>query len=102
MIKAKRVPLKPFTFPQGPMVIGKNGNQPVLYRHFGENARLLYVGISNAGANSRWRAHNYTSAWFDEVAFTTYERGFETLKSLLAAEDMAIKREHPKYNKNKT
>jgi predicted GIY-YIG superfamily endonuclease len=67
-----------------------------LYRHFDENDRLLYVGIS-VDALSRLIQHK-RSAWWGEVATITIQR-FATRDEALKAEAEAIRCERPKHNK---
>ena len=67
-----------------------------LYRHFDENDRLLYVGIS-VDALSRTIQHK-RSAWWGEVATITIQR-FATRDEALRAEAEAIRCERPKHNK---
>lgn len=67
-----------------------------LYRHFDENSRLLYVGISSS-AIVRLAQHKQTAHWFDEVTVVTIVN-FETKELALVAEEQAIKEERPLYN----
>jgi hypothetical protein len=69
-----------------------------LYRHFDAAGELLYVGIS-LSAMSRLGQHAAVSPWAKDI--TTVK--IETLPSreeALAAERVAIKTEHPKFNIN--
>lgn len=67
-----------------------------LYRHYNEMGELLYVGISLSAIN-RLSQHK-TSGWFIEIAKVDIEQ-FETRMLALNAEETAIKKEKPKYNK---
>lgn len=67
-----------------------------LYRFFGTDGELLYIGITN-DPGARWRAHSGDKPWWTEVAHTTIEH-FASRKEVEAAEVIAIKAEHPKYN----
>lgn len=67
-----------------------------LYRHFGNDGSLLYVGISLSWP-SRTKAHAHGSRWFDQVARVEIEQ-FATREAALEAEREAIKREKPKFN----
>lgn len=67
-----------------------------LYRHFGIDGTLLYVGISLSWP-ARTKAHMQGSRWFDQVAKVEIEQ-FPTREDALEAEREAIKREKPKFN----
>lgn len=67
-----------------------------LYRHFADDGRLLYVGISLSWP-ARTKAHSATSRWFDQVARVEIEQ-FETRDDALNAEREAIIRERPEFN----
>lgn len=75
-------PLKPATY--------------TLYRFFGANEELLYIGLT-AAPWDRWRAHSRDKAWWTEVETVTVEH-FEDFESLAAAERNAIGLERPRYN----
>ena len=68
-----------------------------MYRHFGADGCLLYVGISTRTV-IRLSQHKHCSAWFSEIATITIER-FPCRADALAAERETIIRERPKYNK---
>lgn len=67
-----------------------------LYRHFDENNRLLYVGIS-LSTFARLSQHKDHSEWFKRVTQVTIEH-FSTREEAMAAEREAIKAEGPKFN----
>jgi predicted GIY-YIG superfamily endonuclease len=67
-----------------------------LYRLFGDGDELLYTGISNVFGR-RWHQHSKDKEWWGEVRSATLE-WHETRELALAAEEAAIKAEHPKYN----
>jgi predicted GIY-YIG superfamily endonuclease len=67
-----------------------------LYRHYGANDELLYIGISLNSA-ARLQQHKEHSAWFDEIKGVTIDK-FESRDLALFAEAQAIMDEQPKYN----
>jgi excinuclease UvrABC nuclease subunit len=67
-----------------------------LYRHFGTDGALLYVGVSLSAIN-RLREHRQQSAWFDDIVRVDIET-FPSLKEAFAAERQAIQTEQPRYN----
>lgn len=69
-----------------------------LYRHFDENGRLLYVGIS-FHAILRTMAHRQ-SHWFDQVKWIEVER-HTNRRAALKAEQIAIGRERPLHNRDR-
>ncbi len=69
----------------------------VLYRFFGENGELLYIGKSIA-VRERMSQHKSTSKFFESAHSVTFTRGFSTEEELLRAETAAIKAELPIYN----
>ena len=67
-----------------------------LYRMYGNNDELLYIGISKS-AFARFEQHSHTQPWINQV--TRWEREpHPTREAALAAERAAIIREHPKHN----
>ena len=68
-----------------------------LYRAYGDNDELLYVGISGKWSE-RLHQHERTSEWMEETAFVTIER-FQTREEVSEAEKRAIKNEKPIHNK---
>ena len=69
----------------------------VLYRFFGENGELLYIGKTIA-VRERMSQHKSTSKFFELAHSVTLTRGFITERELLRAETAAIKAELPIYN----
>lgn len=67
-----------------------------LYRFFDESDELLYVGVT-MNPTRRWLEHSQDKVWWAEVAHVTLEP-YPDRKSVLDAEQLAIKTEHPRYN----
>ena len=67
-----------------------------LYRHFGANGELLYIGVTN-NVQRRVKDHIKKSDWFCVVRNITMEL-FESREDALDAEKEAIIKENPKYN----
>jgi predicted GIY-YIG superfamily endonuclease len=67
-----------------------------LYRLFNAENELLYVGIS-ASAISRFQQHQVEKDWWTSITATVLEH-FDTRTQALAAEQMAIQTEGPKFN----
>ena len=67
-----------------------------LYRHFGVNLELLYIGVTN-NVQRRVKDHSKNSDWFPTVRNITMEV-FESREEVLDAEKEAIKKEKPKHN----
>lgn len=67
-----------------------------LYRHFGREGELLYVGIS-LSPTYRLSQHRIGSPWFEQIANITVE-WFETRQEALDAERAAIIAEQPMFN----
>lgn len=70
-----------------------------IYRHFGKNGGLLYIGYSS-DLLSRTNGHKNNSRWFIKVTRIEIEH-FKTRDDALKAEAKAIIEERPIYN-NKT
>jgi hypothetical protein len=69
-----------------------------LYRHFGFDAELLYVGESRS-VIERWRQHKYAKAeWTDLVAVITVDH-YPTRREAKDAEAEAILTEKPRFNR---
>lgn len=68
-----------------------------LYRHFGHDGSLLYVGIANEPP-ARLRQHRKDKEWWVDVRNTTHQV-FDTRPEAEKAEREAIKAEHPLWNK---
>jgi hypothetical protein len=74
-----------------------NGDAPqVLYRCYGPDEALLYVGITLDPA-ARLTTHNREKAWWSEVATIELEH-FDSREAVEKAECVAIAQERPKYN----
>lgn len=67
-----------------------------LYRHFGHDGKLLYVGIANEPP-ARLRQHRKDKEWWIDVRNTTHQV-FDTRPEAKAAEREAIKAENPTWN----
>ena len=67
-----------------------------LYRFFGADDTLLYIGIT-CDPGSRWTKHAEERPWWCEVSRVTLET-FDTRDAVLAAEAAAIRTERPRYN----
>jgi len=67
-----------------------------LYRHYDYQGDLLYVGLSNSPVE-RQRQHREGSHWAALVCTITIEP-FATREEVIAAEQLAIETEFPKYN----
>lgn len=68
-----------------------------LYRIRGEADLLLYIGITWS-VPIRWNAHERKQPWWSELRSLTVEL-YDSWEEAEAAEEAAIKAEHPKYNK---
>lgn len=69
-----------------------------LYRMYGADGRLLYVGIS-ATPSSRFVRHRQEKEWWSEIARIDLEH-HGSRQQVMDAERAAIEREHPKYNQS--
>jgi predicted GIY-YIG superfamily endonuclease len=69
----------------------------VLYRFWGKNKELLYIGISKSFGN-RFNQHAHIAEWFAAAETVTIEH-YPTRKSVEAAEKKAIRAERPLHNK---
>lgn len=69
-----------------------------LYRVFGDDGLLLYIGISNNFGN-RWKRHAKVQPWWDEKRRLTVDEWFDSRREAEATETTATKAEKPKYNK---
>ena len=67
-----------------------------LYRLYGADGQLLYVGIADDPL-SRLKQHRKDKDWFQWVANTSFQT-FETRDEALNAEAKAIRSEHPAHN----
>jgi len=68
-----------------------------LYRFYGANGDLLYVGISR-NALARMVQHKATQPWWPEVANMTVEHHEASRAAMLAMERRTILVERPRYN----
>lgn len=82
------------TAPQQP-VAGQN-KPSALYRCYDELGRLLYVGITNAGAG-RWIKHGHESAWWELTRRIDLEH-YPTRADACAAERQIIRELQPMHN----
>lgn len=73
-----------------------NNRESTLYRHFDADNNLLYVGIS-LSAYQRFAQHKRHSKWAGQSVRMEMER-FEDRKAAMAAEELAIRKEKPKFN----
>jgi hypothetical protein len=67
-----------------------------VYRVFGEERLLLYIGMTNS-VPIRWNGHEAVQPWWEELRSLTVE-WYETREEADAAEKAAILAEQPKYN----
>lgn len=67
-----------------------------LYRYFDGADELVYVGISN-DPGTRLGQHRLDKPWWDDVVTAKIQR-YPDRASALAAERIAIRDEHPRYN----
>lgn len=67
-----------------------------LYRLFGADGALLYVGITNA-PEIRWKAHSHKKPWWPEVTEKTV-MWFDDRTAAATAEARAIRLEVPRWN----
>lgn len=74
----------------------ENTESTELYRHFDDEGKLLYVGIS-INALIRWLQHKANSKHANRVSRITIER-FETRNKAIFAEKKAIRDEKPEFN----
>ncbi|MET4670788.1 GntR family transcriptional regulator [Streptomyces sp. PvR018] len=67
-----------------------------LYRLYGTDERLLYIGISN-NPEARWERHKMFRAWWPDVARSRVE-WLPSRDAAFAAEEIAIRAEAPRFN----
>ena len=67
-----------------------------LYRFYGDDGALLYVGIT-ASPPARFSQHGKSKSWWPEVRGISIE-WYDGRDAVAAAEKRAIKVENPKYN----
>jgi hypothetical protein len=75
----------------------KNPDLTHLYRHYGFDGKLLYVGVTRS-TPTRWLEHNKRSTWVDEVAVITVDH-YPTREAAEDAEAAAILAERPLFNR---
>lgn len=68
-----------------------------LYRLFGEDDALLYVGVAKT-FGPRWHQHAHSQPWWHEVRRQSVD-WYPSREEAETAERAAIKAERPKYNK---
>lgn len=68
-----------------------------LYRVWGKDDLLLYIGISD-DFGRRWKQHAKQQLWWDEMKRLTADEWFDTRDDAEFAETVAIRTEKPKYN----
>lgn len=73
-----------------------NKSRTALYRYYGKNQTLLYVGISLSAVH-RLKQHSSKASWVDEIENITIEY-FPTRAIALKEEKNAIKLESPIHN----
>jgi predicted GIY-YIG superfamily endonuclease len=73
-----------------------NNQKTALYRHFGKNNELLYIGISY-NPFARLSQHELSASWASLTAKMTIEY-FESRDDAIEAEKLAIINEKPIYN----
>ena len=69
-----------------------------LYRHYNDKGILLYVGIAD-DHHIRFQSHLKFSEWKDRISSVKIEK-YPTRKAAADAEIVAIKSEHPLYNRH--
>lgn len=69
-----------------------------LYRIWGENDLLLYIGISK-DFGGRWKQHARIQPWWGEMQRLAVDGWYDYRVEAEVAEELAIKAERPKYNK---
>jgi hypothetical protein len=68
----------------------------VVYRAYGDDASLLYVGMTGRGM-ARFQQHAHRVEWWAECVRIDV-RHFPTFEIAVAAEKWAIQSEHPRFN----
>lgn len=68
-----------------------------LYRVRGDEAFLLYIGISD-DFGRRWQEHARKQRWWGEMRSLSVDCWYKFRSEAEAAEEAAIKAEHPKHN----
>lgn len=70
--------------------------ETTVYRFYGYDSALLYVGISHA-VFTRWQQHKSDKHWWSEICSASLQH-FTTRQAALATELEAIRSERPRYN----
>lgn len=79
----------------------EEGQEPTgLYRIFGDEDSLLYIGISDS-FGTRWKQHSKVQPWWGERRWMTVHF-YDSRTEAEDAEREAIKAEKPRYNKAHT
>lgn len=81
------------------LVVDRRGStRHALYRFYGRDRRLLYVGRTRQRSAARFGQHAAEKAWIGQVA-NREVTFYPTHTALVAAETAAIRSERPLYNK---
>lgn len=91
--------LRRYGLPVGPpCALPDDRERPAsLYRFYGEEGHLLYVGVTCQG-RARWEAHERLQPWWHRVACATIEH-YPSRSAALDAEAAAIREESPECNR---
>ncbi len=73
--------------------------QNIIYRFYGADRELIYLGRTGSDPTFRWKQHRKNSAWWPLAAFVSIERVDGDRDQLDAIEKAAIRAEHPRFNK---
>lgn len=71
-------------------------HKTILYRAYGKNHELLYIGISHQ-VFARFDQHAHTADWMYNCWYVNLQH-FPYRKQAMEAERVAIQNEKPKYN----
>lgn len=78
-------------------MIPQQRERVALYRFWGADGALLYVGISNR-PDLRWAQHAADKPWWGQVAHKEVCAWYSSRRAAEQAESMAIRCELPRYN----
>lgn len=97
LLESEHPPLWPEKF----QVSGIEVSYPagVLYRFYGAERQLLYIGIAAGDPTYRWTAHRYRSEWWHLATFVSVTHVTPVGSVRRAIERKAIRAERPLYNK---